>query len=66
MKALEVLMVVLHDCLELNPVVIIMIVKHNVEILDEQVSADSKHKMILNSTQILICHYSEGNQIDIS
>ena len=44
MKALEVLMVVLHDCLELNPVVVIIIVKHNVEILDEQVSADSKHK----------------------
>ena len=44
MKALEVFMVVLHDCLELNLVVIIIIVKHNVEILDEQVSADSKHK----------------------
>ena len=44
MKALEVFMVVLHDYLELNPVVVIMIVKHNVEILDEQVSADSRHK----------------------
>ena len=63
MKALEVFMVVLHDYLELNPVVVIMIVKHNVEILDEQVSTDSKHKMILNPTQILICQYSEGNQI---